>query len=522
VKRFSLSFWPAALPPLFGVLCATLIAPPLLWSDTATGLLSWWHFVSGGTWNTIPVPDPVDIARSLESAVTWWSPGQAVPLGLLTLAGLPLGMAMILLALLSSLAFGSGLALLARDLGAPAGALPWVTTVATGSWPALYAFGMFNGGEVALIAIWPWIAWAAWRLLPHPTAFSFGLPILFLAGSFAKHSFAVYGLALMGFLWLETLRRAPRRVLRWMQATLPFVFAGLLYLLGRHFLFDHGASPSDPGQVTSSFASTWGFGAIAPMLSATGLGNVMGRIFVNAGLTFEEGWNQLGWPLAVFSPLPLGGLIWLMWSPRPLERFAGLGCLVTFAVMFLLMWRGGSISLEDRHYRPAAALLLTVLGAGTAASSRRVAWGARCGVVLIVVFGCAATLQRHLNMRAAVFLSPDSASLADMPPEVLSAVKEIARRGLTDGSLIYLPDPAMGVAVNSGRLWVTDVLHRDIDWITAQSLSGRVPNLTLVLPTRMEDDGRSAALRASFVDYQPWEWTRRAQAGWDLWQAQSE
>jgi len=104
------------------------------------------------------LPDPVDIARTIETTVTWWSPGQAVPLGLLTSAGLPLGPSMLLIAFASALVFAFGLALLSRDLGAPENGLPWIATGATGCWSMLYAFGMFNGGEIALITVWPWIA----------------------------------------------------------------------------------------------------------------------------------------------------------------------------------------------------------------------------------------------------------------------------------------------------------------------------------------------------------------------------
>lgn len=522
MKRFPLNLWPAAIPPLLGLLSGVFIAPPLLWSDTATGLLSWRHYAGGGTWNTLALPDPVDIARTIETTVTWWSPGQAMPLGLLTTAGLPLGPAMLLLALISAIVFALGLALLSRDLGASESALSWIATGATGCWSTLYAFGMFNGGEIALIAVWPWIAWTTWKLMPHPVIFSLGLPILFLLGSFAKHSFAVYGLALLVFLWVEALRRTPHRIPAKIGATMPFVIAGLLYMIGRQFLFDQGVSPSDPGQIEHPFAVTWGFGAIAPVLAATGAGSAIGRIFFVLGMTFEEGWNKLSWPLLILSPLPLVIYAWLSMRLRPLERFAGVACLSAFAVLFVLMWRGGSISLEDRHYRPAAALLIAVIGSACTAPSHRLALWARFTISAIVIFGLAAMLQRHISMRTNTYPAGDGSGLADMPSRVLAKTREIAATNTSDGSLIYLPTPALGPVVPQGRLLVTDLLARDATWIASQHWHGRVPLLTLILPVRLANDGRAAMLRSSFVDYAPTDWTRRTIDDWDFWQARTQ
>jgi len=347
------------------------------------------------------------------------------------------------------------------------------------------------------------------------------MPLLFLLGSFSKHSFAIYGLALLAFLWIEALRRAPHQIPARIWTTLPFVVAGVLYLIGRHFLFDQGVSPAGPGQVEHSFTATWGFSAIAPALAATGAGSIAGRVFFLFGMPFEEAWNKLAWPLLILSPLPLGIYVWLSMKSRPLERFAGLTCLCAFAMLFVLMWRGGSISLEERHYRPAAALLIAVIGATCAAPSRRLALRARLAISAIVLFGLAAMLQRHISMRSATYPAGDGSGIADMPPCVLAETREIAVHTAVNGSLVYLPTPALGPIVPQGRLLVTDLLDRNAVWIAAQNWHGRVPLLTLVLPVQLANDGRAAMLRASFVDYAPIDWTRHTVDNWDFWQART-
>jgi len=49
------------LPALLGVYCGTFITPPNLVHDTAEGILAWFNFAEGGTWNTIVNADPNDI-----------------------------------------------------------------------------------------------------------------------------------------------------------------------------------------------------------------------------------------------------------------------------------------------------------------------------------------------------------------------------------------------------------------------------------------------------------------------------
>lgn len=493
----------------------------MLWSDTATGLLAWRHFVAGGTWNTLPLPDPADIARVTEQAVTWWSPGQYVPLGLLNLAGVPLGTAMLLLAFAAAVATGIGLAALARALGAPERALPWIAIGVTGGWHALYAFGMFNGGETAQIAVWPWIALAAWRLRTRPLASVAILPGLFLIGSFAKHSFAIAALALLIFLWLEALRGSPRDARHLCRATWPIAAIGILYIVGRRLVFDAGASPADPGQASHTFTAMWGFGAFAPWFAATGAGSVAGRIFHATGLAFERGWAVLGLPLTLLSPLPLALYAWMTRRRAPLARLAGLTCLVTIGVLFVLLWRGGSISLEDRHYRPAGVLLLAAGVAAGFDGSRRLAWVTRGLVSAIVLYGLGALLQRHLTLGHRFFPAENGVAVSDVPRPVLAEIFRVARAGDDGRSLLYLPNPTLAVPGPPGRLLVTDAIDRDAAWIAAQPRHGRVPRLTLVLPARFDPDGRAAALRASFVDYRPDEWTRRRLDDWDFWQART-
>jgi len=517
-KRWRYS--PAFLIPLIVCGCGWLVAPPLLWSDTSTGLLAWRNFAEGGTWNTVVEPSSIDLTVNRESPITWCSPGQYLPLGLLGMAGLPLGAGMLFLALLSAASLASGLCRVARELGTPEAALPWIAVAATGSWHSLYAFGMFNGGEIGLIALFPWVILAGWRLRHRPIRSIVLLPPLLLIGSFVKHSFAIYALGLLAFLWLEALRNCPATLRARARVTLPLAIVGCIYALARAAVFTPGPSPSDPGQVARTFVESFGFSALAPLLAATGGGSFCGRLFMMAGLATESGWQTVAAPLVFFAPVALAIYLSLARGHRPITRLAGVFALTTTITLAVLIWRGGSISLDDRHFRPAGVLLLVVIAGATANISGR--WRqrvARACILVIVAYGFGAALNRHLSMRQSVHPSIDHTSITDFPPSAQAELQRLdAAAAGTDG-IIYLSKTELSVLTQHARLIVTDAVDRDVPWFVHQPRHGRVASITLVLPERFARDGRGAAVRASFVDYPTTAWTCQTVAGWDFWQA---
>ena len=513
-------FAPAFCLPLLLVACGWWVAPPLLWSDTATGMLAWRNFVAGGRWNTISEPSAINLALNTEQTVTWWSPGQYVPLGLLQSAGFSLGAGVLVLALLAAWSLTAGMVRLARTLGEPEASLPWIALAVAASWHTLYAFGMFIGGEVALIAMVPWVALLAWSLRHHPVRLIILLPPLFLLGSFAKHSFAIYALGLLAFLWQESLRGRAPTLRNWISGSWPLAAVGLVYLLGRHIVFPGGPGPADPGQINYTAAESVGFASLGPILAATGGGSFIGRIFMIFGLPAELGWQQYAPIIVWIVPLPLILYLALCRGYRALERLAGIIALTYVTVLALLLWRGGSISLDDRHFRPAGVLLLAAL-AGAAVHAAR-AWlrhAARACLILVIVFGIGAALQRHHFMRHSVYPSAGHISITDMPPAAQAELRRIDATAIGTDQVIYLPKPELSVLVHHARLIVNDAVTREAAWFASLSYKGRVSSLTLVLPAIFNRDGRGVAARNSFTDYPESCWTRRSVQGWDFWQA---
>ncbi len=495
-------------------------APPLLFSDTATGLLAWRNFAAGGTWNTVAEPSAANLAINVEYPVTWWSPGQYAPLGLLTSAGLPLGIAMLTLALASAASLGVGMVRLARALGSPEASLPWLAFAAVGSWHTLYAFGMFIGREVMLIAVWPWIILAAWRLRTRPILQIALLPFLLLLGVWSKHSFMLWALALLAFLWLEEVR-AARRVPVGATARLALIF--LFVMAGREldFFGTNGPNPGQPGQMERGLAASLGFSFLGPVLAGTGGGSLAGRLFAWRGVGFEIGWSNLSWLLTLVSPVLLCFYGRLAMRTRPIERLAGIACLVAAFMMTVLMFRGASVSLEDRHFRPAGVLLLAVAAILAVSPKRLVAQTARTLLIGVVAFGFLAALQRAHSLHERTYPAGNHAALSDMPATARIELQRLASEIASVDGVLFISSPETSAVLPPCRLIATDAADRTIAWIGARPRHGLVRLLALALPSRLADDGRAAALRASFVDFPADAWSLHSVSGWDFWTARA-
>jgi len=277
-------FLACLLPVFLGVLCSVCIAPPILGSDTAHGVIAWFNYLHGGTWNTVPNIDPSNIARTIETPVTWWPPGQYVLLGLLHSAGLSLATGSILISSLSILSLGIGCSKLAQTLGTPARALPWIALTTSLSHYTLSSFSNFIGGEPILIALWPWTCLIAWHLRKRYVLLAILLPIVFLIGSYAKHSFAICALTTFIFLLVEALReelnpqaKKSDRFKHFLYTSIALLAAGLVYMWGRNIITPlDNSTPAVLGQVYRNAAFSWGFAFHAPILGLTGVEKVLG------------------------------------------------------------------------------------------------------------------------------------------------------------------------------------------------------------------------------------------------------
>jgi len=518
----------ALLPALLGAACALFISPPIINSDPGVGLMSWLHFVEGGTWNTILTPDSSNIAQSIEYPVTWWAPGQYVPIGILHSLGLSLGTASIVVSAAGMLIFGVGLAALARSMGIPRQSLPWVTAVACSTHYMFYAFGHFIGGEVAQITVWPWAVLAGLKLRKRTVSFIIILPLIFLIGAFGKHSFAIYALAIIAFVWIDALREATNQrysPISWKtlwKISYPIVCSGILFALGRHFLIDTSHTPGTQGVVERSFGESFGYSFFGPIFGLFGVDRVVGYISYQLFRETGQGvWTSFGPTLSLLAPLPIAFYAWLALRRSLVDRMAGIVALIVGVIFFALLWGGGAINYDSRHYQPVVMLLLLAVGLRITSQNRFFAWGSRIILFGILLFGCATLLQRHISMaspKSHLAYAEAENIMCDLPQSVQKELQRLAAKG---DSIIVTTDPIDICILNSSRHPTTRfiLIDREREFTNPLERYGRVPRLAFAMRATGVDLERAPIIRESFKDYSAEEWVSYELDGWVIWQA---
>ena len=151
----------------------SLVVPPFITWDSAHGFLAWRGTVLGAM-NCSISPNPENIAQDMCEFMTWWSPGQYLVPGTISLLGVPLGIAMTLTVALALLASLIGWVMVVRVF-APQRSLAALLVGLIGSFPySTLAFLTYHGGEILLQAGTPWLVLTAY-LIPEMRAVPAGL-----------------------------------------------------------------------------------------------------------------------------------------------------------------------------------------------------------------------------------------------------------------------------------------------------------------------------------------------------------
>lgn len=485
---------------------------PWITSDTATGLMAWKAWRNGGEWNQLPQPAASSLADTVGSWVSWWSPGQYVWPGLFLEFGLSLGAALILSGVVAAWIRSVGVFFLVRRLGASEDAAALAALVEASAWHLASSFGMYIGGEVVQAALLPWFLVAISALVGRTAWWVAAVPPLLFAAAFAKHTLFVALLGALLWMWWESNLRARARWPRWIGGA---VILGVAVLLARYavsrWIIGGGPTPGDPGQVPHDWLLALGYPSFAPISAATGFGSLAGRAFAVLGIDFNEGWRRLALPLVLLAPLWIGmyaGLARYL-APAPWRRLFVCFLGIYVAVFAFLYARGASVSVEDRHFRPAGMLLIAAVASVAIDSTlagnllRRILFAA---LLLTGGYGLSAVAARAVTVQRLGHVAPSGITQPNLSP---AAAAELVRRDTAESStaqLIVVCDPSVALEIRHSRVLVTDALARPLPWFEALRWAGRVPRLLLVLPANWSDDPRLPALLRCFSGYSAEEW----------------
>ncbi|WP_156468878.1 hypothetical protein [Cephaloticoccus capnophilus] len=496
--------------------------PPYIDHDTEVGLTAWGNYKNGGTWNTVVRADPENIANSIEQSLTWWPPGQYLPLGLLYSAGLSVGMAAIAIAFLSTLSLGAGGALLVKELSQESDIciLPWVSAALASSHYALINFHHFWGGETGLMAVLPWIVLAAYKLRHRTLALILFLPPLFLLGSFIKHAFAIHSFCILAFLWLEKSREelslSDKKITtlkKTLKIVAPLFAVGLLYLGLRHYFIETTVTPLRLGEPLFGFTTYLGYSAWAPLMAPWGIGSLADRF---APRLFELNgtriWEHIGLALSILSPLAIGFYTWLSFRKSPLISLTGLAALLTALIHLYIYHSGGVIELRDRYYQFPAFLFLAVV----ATYIYQIGWKMRTARLLLglcILIGSVNVVKSGFASKRWIPINYRMGVASFVPDSVIEDIHTLLSEA--PDSVLVIPHPSLDVnlslyPLSSTRILATYGESRELPM--PKSLHGRSPLIVIASPKRDILGAKSAASR--FADYSADEWESHESGGW--------
>ena len=490
-------------------LCAGIVGPSM-YADQGTGFLALDAWRRGGPFNEIAVADPADIARDQPFFVAWWSPGQYMVPGLFEWLGLPRGLAITAVLLVSAVLNLVGLFVLYRRWGFPRISIAITLLVLAGTRLFSHQFAIYGGGEVLLAAATPWFILLVMRLRDFTPL---GAVVLFFAiafMTFLKLSGLVLSLAIVGtFVFLDLLSDRPGKIRRMVMAVLPFlVFAVVFQLLWA----SRGETPTTaaanvlaPGRLLTHAIPAF----VAPFTSIVSAGDFAAAVLSRPGYVLID--NII--PFYFAAAVPVAILAWA--AARTLAqtypdylRFAAVLTLVFSGGMVLIYIKGGEVSLEDRQFRQVGFVLAIGMVHAILQWRRPIRVAAMAGAAVLVAYGLASfAVKTRTNIASA----QGNGGIRHMvlSPTALAFIRSDLDKPRPGNSLLVVQSAEIGLELPGQR-----VLEIPLAFRTAEELArryvhrGKVDHLGVLVETRLVDSGQAAILLAGFKDYPMDRWKK--------------
>lgn len=507
---------PALIPALAicGVLGGiSLFVPPFIEYDSAVGFLAWRGTLLGAA-NSLITPNPANIAQDKAEFLTFWSPGQYLIPGAISLMGVPLGIAMTLTVGLSMLACLIGWATVVRAFISRTSVTLLITVLISSFRYSTRAFGDYHGGEILLQALTPWLLLTAYRV-PEMNA----IPAALLAAGvvccafLAKETGLIVVAAALGAGSLVSLafgRRITHGMIGGALGALAALAIVYIAFLSR-------------GPTVLSGDASWSlplkniaFASLAPWVVGISWPELMSNLFFPTR-------SQIYLPTALLVLLVppailMAGLV-LFWRPQTTNekkfRLFSLWFYALVAAVFILLYIHGPLTLEDRYFRSTGTLLFvcaltSALATGTPRWTRG-SFLVLCAVMALYGF---ASIARH-TLTTAEGRSLDRTSWTNQgifDAAAINFAREIYAQEGRD-ALFVLPSPqlAMTLPTDARILPMNLPVPVPREFGGGSRYSGRVPGHLLVLTPEpiVAPDRTLAALHAVFTDYAPDAWERK-------------
>jgi len=482
----------------------------------------WRTIQNGGPVNTIVAPnelfrpktatysDWADISQDRQTHVTWWSPGQYLIPGSLTRIGLRLGTALSLVAGISLLLCLLGWVQVARHFGLSGQtAVLLVLFLATFRYSTA-PFGVYNGGEVLLQGVTPWIFLIGCRL-PAETAVRAGI-FAFLAiwiAFFAKLTGIIVASAALFAGSVEALFRLRRLTAGMIAGAVGAVAA----VAGLYFVwFRHGTNPANGSGVSLHPVDAF-FSLAAPWGAGVSWGDMLAALMRRSSDAAAGSQTHLPLKFALLLLVPVvifAPLLWQGWRERGnhenLRRLLVIAAAfyaVCALAMIAIYAKGGDVSFEERHLRAAGTLIFfCVLAVLTLLPGKAIWRGLAVAFCVAMSLYGFASLAAHARSTKPRVIDARSRTREDVDPAAVEFVNSaFAAEG--HNALFVLPASEIATTIPSGaRVMSNLVAYEPEEMLAARTYTGKVGgHLYIMMPSAVADSAKGPLVLKEFVDY---------------------
>jgi hypothetical protein len=480
-----------------------ILVRPAMFSDSGWGFLVWDSMRRGASFNYVVWPDSADISKDTTSFMTVWSPGQYLFPGLLEKFGASLGLAIVLVTTVFSILGLVGWHALYRAFGFPLRTVAVAVAVIACNRFFSLPFGIYNGGEVLLFGVAPWFVLLVWRFRDIRWSM---VPLVF-AGiftvSFAKLSGVIFASAtIVGAIFSPNQPWFGRKMIRNVSAAGAAI--GIFGLLFYYAWLSKGWTAASSGSELywSRLLTHTAFAITALWTSSLSIGDLASYVFMNPSREVLQGLDVFYYAL-----FPVTSALFVLLFRRLMKEYADyLRFILITAVAFILAMtsiyvRGGAVSLEERHFRPVALLILVGM---IHVFLNFPSWRARAVFASIMgtvaIYGItsyavhtAADLRRPLGGRGFRHGIATQAALDFIKTIDIAA---------SDGSrpLLLVTSPEIGLEPRNARIISNHADFQSADELRGE-VHGRVFRIYILVQTRLIANGKADIILRSFVDY---------------------
>lgn len=485
-----------------------VVVRPTMWSDSGFGFLGW-DARDALPFNHAAFPDPADISRDAPFFQATWSPGQHLVPGLLELAGVNLGVALVLVTAAFSAAGLVGWYLLYRAFSFSERACLIAVVLVACSRHFAHSFGIYFGGEVMQFGIAPWFFLLVWRLrdlgwtaIPPLLGGALAMFLAKLTGVILAAAAIAAAVTVDGRPWLDM-----RRLRKATVAGVAVVIMAIVFYIGWYSRGETAVSARSTldwsillGQLVFTLSAVWS--------AALSLGELGAHLFLHPRRPLLD------------THLPIYGLFlpfaattyFLVWRHLRRGHSDYLRFATTIAVLLsaVLLWswsHGTAVSIEERHLRiPSLLLLIGTVQTIFDLSNRWLRVAAATVASVAVLYGQGSQVQ-HLLDNADRPLGNRGFRQWIADAGALAFIRTIDHPGADRSStLILVPSGEIGLEVRHIRVMANHADAVPLSVLANARHNGRVPRLYVLIQRKLVENGKADAVLRSFLDYSPREW----------------